>query len=126
MDKQEAALKYYELHTTHREQLFNFKLVTIGAIAVAYTTLLENHSKISGAVAGLGAVLVLVLTIMEYVSLDKIRNCKGVIACGDKDLKMVFEYEPAVFGFGDNWLKSIFSWIVIGSLCVAAYYAFKP
>jgi hypothetical protein len=87
-------LSYYDIHVTHRAQLFNFMLVVVSAAGVAYASALDRYPVLAGAIAFLAAFLVFMFWGVNQVTLNKIKaSKKGIVAGRKKYLDKLFGEE---------------------------------
>ena len=122
--EREAALKYYEIHVIHREQLFNWILVFFGAASVAYSRLLVNYQVLAGALAIVAAAAAFMFFLIGEVTLKKIRNSKVAIVGKNPELEKVFGYKSKVLRiFTDPILKRGFYLLLIVVFGLMAWYA---
>ena len=125
-DQREIALKYYELHITHRAQLFNFMLIVVAAATIAYTrAFAAGDYLLAGVVAVLAGVLILTFLGANTVTVKKIEGSKHLIAQGQKEVEIMLTAKNcSVCGLRDRQWKAAIHWFLAIAFFAGAGAAF--
>lgn len=124
LDAHKAALKYYEMHVTHRAHILNFLLVIVSAAAISFTTAFKTSIILAGIIAITTSAIISIFWVVQYLTLNKIKASKFPIYENNEMLEEVFECNPKLLCLSDSTWKSLIYFVLLLPFFFASVYCF--
>jgi hypothetical protein len=120
------AWDWFKHHADQRFAAFNFFLIVVGAVIVAYSTAAGNHQTTLGvAVAGVGAVVAAGFFVLDFRNYELVElaseELKKLEAMGILDMKLATASDQSLFLTHRFWLRFILGAFLIASLAGAGW-----